>query len=237
MEHLGQSEHFLVNSYGHSLGQAWAALAAFKGPLNRRGIISGAQGDDEADLDNETGSESDPEGLSRVKRVRRSTPEGFVNSSLMQVGSSSPTDGHSHGTLDSSVGYVDGGDDASMPLEEETVRLVSCVFRHLLYFTQSSDSPSIVVEFRDPRMRHAALTPILQRKVVAVDDGGLCLRQQAGGSFILAKNQVLALEAKRRFQLIEDGRPIISDECFAQMVCEAIAARLADPLAELRHER
>lgn len=36
VEHLGQSEHSLVSTYGHSLGQVWAALAAFKGPLNHR---------------------------------------------------------------------------------------------------------------------------------------------------------------------------------------------------------
>ncbi|RTE68701.1 hypothetical protein BHE90_016918 [Fusarium euwallaceae] len=234
MEHMGQSEHFLVQNYGHSLGQAWAALAEFKGPLSRRGLLSSANGDTEAEPSGETWSEGDPEGLSRVKRVRRGTPEGFVNSSLIQVGSSSPTDNHSHGTPDSSVGYVDGGHNGSIPLEEDTVRLVSCVFRHILYFTQSFDSRRLVVEFRDARMRHAA--PFLNHNVVAIDDGGLCLRRQIGGSFVLSRNQVVALEAKRRFQIIEDGRPVISDECFAQMACEAIAARLVDPLEELRHE-
>lgn len=193
--------------------------------------------DNEAELRSETGSESDPEGLSRVKRVRRGTPEGFVNSSLIQVGSSSPAGDHSHGTLDSSVGYVDGGYDGSMPLEEETVRLVSCVFRPILYFTQISGPLPFVVEFRDARMRHTASMPLLQRNVVATDDGGLCMRQQKGGSFVLTKNQVAALEAKRRFQLVENGRPVISDECFAQMACEAIAARLVDPLRELWHDK
>ncbi|RSL77225.1 hypothetical protein CEP51_009257 [Fusarium floridanum] len=236
MEHMGQSEHFLVQSYGHSLGQAWAALAAFKGPPSRRGVASNASGDNEAEPSSETRSEGDSEGLSRVKRVRRGTPEGFVNSSLIQVGSSSPADDHSHGTLDSSVGYVDGGSDGSMPLEEETVRLVSCVFRHILYSTQSLGSMPLVVEFRDARMRYAALMPLIHRRVVAIDDGGLCMRQQMGSSFVLTKNQVAVLEAKRRFQLVEDGRPVISDECFAQMACEAITARLVDPLEELWHE-
>ncbi|RSL43123.1 hypothetical protein CEP53_011845, partial [Fusarium sp. AF-6] len=210
-----EGQNNLLPMYSHDFitpeGQAWAALAEFKGPLSRRGLVSSANGDTEAE-----------------------PSEGFINSSLIQVGSSSPADNHSHGTPDSSVGYVDGGHDGSIPLEEDTVRLVSCVFRHILYFIQSFDSRRLVVEFRDARMRHAA--PFLNHNVVAIDDGGLCLRRQIGGSFVLSRNQVVALEAKRRFQIIEDGRPVISDECFAQMVCEAIAARLVDPLEELRHE-
>jgi hypothetical protein len=67
------------------------------------------------------------------------------------------------------------------------------------------------------------------RQIVAVDDGGLCLRQQTeNGEFMLAKRHVAILEAKPQFQCLENGRPIISDKCFAQMVCEALAARLSD---------
>ncbi|KAF4509188.1 hypothetical protein G6O67_005476 [Ophiocordyceps sinensis] len=48
----------------------------------------------------------------------------------------------------------------------------------------------------------------------------------------MSSNRLAILEAKRRFQYIVDGSPIISDECFAQMTCEALVARLADPLDE-----
>lgn len=63
------------------------------------------------------------------------------------------------------------------------------------------------------------------------------MRREMGPSFVLVNNRVAMLEAKRSFQLIHDGRPVISDECFAQMSCQAIAARLADPSAELEDER
>jgi hypothetical protein len=53
-------------------------------------------------------------------------------------------------------------------------------------------------------------------------------RQKPGGGFILANNHVAILEAKTQFQCLENGRPVISDTCFAQMVCEALAARLSD---------
>jgi hypothetical protein len=54
------------------------------------------------------------------------------------------------------------------------------------------------------------------------------LRQQKpGGGFVLARNHVAILEAKTQFQCLDNGRPIISDRGFAQMVCEALATRLS----------
>lgn len=197
-EHMGQSEHFLVHNYGFSLGQAWAALAAFKRPQNRRGAIPSAEREIKTASSSETGTESDTEELSRVKRVRRGTLQrDFVNSSGIQVGSSSPLTDRSYGTLDSSVGYVDGGSDGFLPLEDETVRLVSCVFRHILYFAplQASGPVRAVVEFRDARMRLTASTPILERKMLAIDDGGLCVRVQTEGCFALKKK--IGLQSKR----------------------------------------
>jgi hypothetical protein len=73
--------------------------------------------------------------------------------------------------------------------------------------------------------------------MVASDNGGLCLRQQSNDRFKVLKHRVAKLEAKRRFQCIEDGKLIISDKCFAQMTCEAVVARLTDPLKELGHGR
>lgn len=75
------------------------------------------------------------------------------------------------------------------------------------------------------------------RQIVAIDDGGLCLRRQTPNrGFILAKSHVAILEAKAQFQCLENGRPVISDECFAQMVCEALATRFSD-INDVSHRR
>ena len=120
--------------------------------------------------------------------------------------------------------------------EDETLRLASCVIRHILYFGAPQDSVDLttVVEFRDAKVRMAAFTPVLKRKIVAIDDGGLCLRKELNGGFSLCKNHLAILEGKRQFQCLENGRPIISDNCLAQMTCEALVASIADPFNELQ---
>ncbi|KFY98360.1 hypothetical protein V500_01725 [Pseudogymnoascus sp. VKM F-4518 (FW-2643)] len=229
-EHMGQSEHLLVRNCGISLGNIWAAMALLKGHRNRR----------RTDIKGDSGDESDSEvEESRPKRIRRNTtPENFVNSSMIQIGSSSPTGEGSQ--VASSVGYVDvASHTLLMPPEDGTLRLASCAIRHILYFAPPQDSSRLatVVEFRDAKTRLTACTPVLERRLVATDDGGLCLRQRSNDSFTVVKNRVALLEAKRRFQCIENGKPVISDNCLAQMTCEALVARLTDPLKEFRHGR
>lgn len=225
--YMAQSEHRLVRSfsYGMSLGQIWAALAMFKSGQGRRGIEILAGSDDETDEREE-----------RAKRPRRSTlQEDFMDSRTIQVGSSSPQEISSQET--SSVGYVDSESHRLLASpEDETLRLASCVIRHILYFGAPQDSVDLttVVEFRDAKVRMAAYTPILKRKIVAIDDGGLCLRKELNGGFSLCKNHLAILEGKRQFQCLENGRPIISDNCLAQMTCEALVASIADPFNELQ---
>ncbi|KAJ5105281.1 hypothetical protein NUU61_002628 [Penicillium alfredii] len=225
--YMAQSEHRLVRSSGHgmSLGQIWAALAMFKGGQERRGKELKAGSDDEVDEREE-----------RAKRPRRSTlQESFMDSRTIQVGSSSPQDTSSPGI--SSIGYVDPESHRLLASpEDETLRLASCVIRHILYFGAPQDSVDLptVVEFRDAKVRLAGYTPILNRKLVAIDDGGLCLRKQSNGRFALFKNHLAILEGKRHFQCLKNGQPIISDGCLAQMTCEALVASIADPFDELR---
>ncbi|KAH7108782.1 hypothetical protein EDB81DRAFT_673295 [Dactylonectria macrodidyma] len=212
------SEHRLVHTYGPSLGQLWAALSALTLHQHIDGASEGSEGDHEDD------------GGARSKRVRRSTlqDDDFVSSSMIQVGSSSPITEHSS-QGSSSVGYVDANSQAHpVPLEDMTLRLAGCVIRHLLFFgpPQNSDSLPFVVEFRDAKTRLVATTPHQQRRVVAIDDGGLFLRENFAGKSRILKSHVAILEAKKQFQRIENGRPVISDSCFAQMTCEAMAARL-----------
>ncbi|KAJ6081470.1 hypothetical protein N7499_006344 [Penicillium canescens] len=140
----------------------------------------------------------------------------------------------------SSIEYIDAESHRLLASpEDETLRLVSCVIRHILYFAPPQDAANIpaVVEFRDAKTRLSARTPKLKRKIIAIDDGGLCLREESRGLFKVLKSRVVILEAKRQFQCLENGQPTISDNCFAQMTCEALVARLADPFKELQFNR
>ncbi|CEJ62668.1 hypothetical protein PMG11_11162 [Penicillium brasilianum] len=172
----------------------------------------------------------------RAKRPRRNTlQEDYVDSRTIQVGSSSPQEISSQES--SSVGYVDPVSHRLLAApEDETIRLASCVIRHILYFGAPQDSVelSTVVEFRDAKVRLTAYTPVLRRRIVAIDDGGLCLRKELNGCFAVSKNHLAILEGKRHFQCFENGRPIISDKCLAQMTCEALVASIVDPFNELQ---
>lgn len=218
--HQRFSEHQLVRIYGVSLGQTWAALGAFEMSDDAK----------EDDIDSASGQPS-------TKRMRRRTlQEGFVDSSAMRVGSSSPLTGDektgenrrsSHGSNPSSIGYTEKtahGQDA--PPEDKTIRLVSCFVRHVLYFCPPQDNADLelVVEFRDEKLKIAATSG--PHELRGVDDGGLYLRNRLPeGSYRLGDSRVAILEAKKRFQQIQNGRPTITDESFAQMVGEALAAR------------
>jgi hypothetical protein len=86
-------------------------------------------------------------------------------------------------------------------LEDETLRLTSCVIYYILYFIPPQDSSSLstVVEFRDVKSRLTVSTSTLARTIVATDDRGFCLREESRGIFKVLKNWVALLEAKRRF--------------------------------------
>lgn len=225
-----QSEHYLVRGfkYSTSLAQIWAAMAMFKGSPNRR--MQDTHGTEEIDHN----EPEDDVKARHPKRARRHTIQpDFVESSGIQAGSSSPPHESSlyspHG---SSLGYVDLETHAlGVSPEDDTLRLASCVLRHILYFASPQDSAwnPKVVEFRDAKKRIAASTPLEKRQIVAIDDDGLCLRQHVPDKgFVLLNNHIAVLEAKTQFQCIEDGRPMISDECFAQMICEGLASRLCN---------
>lgn len=215
--HWRLCEPQLVHIYGVSLGQIWAALGAF-----------------EPDVNEEVGTSDQPS----AKRVRRRTQqEGFVDSSTLNIGSSSPLSSgeaspeilrSSHGS--SSVGFVDAGDHGlNASTEDRTLRLVSCLIRHILFYfaPEESEKAMSIVDFRDEKLWMTVFTPELMKQLQAVDDGGLRLwyRRDSGG-YGLADSHVAMVEAKRRFQLIDDGRPVITDAAFAQMTCEALTARM-----------
>jgi hypothetical protein len=61
----------------------------------------------------------------------------------------------------------------------------------------------------------------------ATADGELALHTLSlEGYYKLAKQRPALLEAKRRFSIIRDGEPVITDEVLGQFTCEALASRL-----------
>lgn len=223
---MTESEHNLVrnSSCGISLAQIWAAMAMFKGTQDRRvRDLPVMQGQNENELDNEAA------GRQSTRLRRQIVQPDFTDSGDIHF-SSSPPQGSQDSSQGSSLGYLDlDTHHLGITPEDDTLRLVSCVIRHILYFAppQNSASRPTIVEFRDAKTRVATATVLSERNVVAIDDGGLCLRRQKpGGGYMLANNHVAILEAKTQFQSFQNGRPIISDRSFAQMVCEALATRL-----------
>ncbi|KAE8152935.1 hypothetical protein BDV25DRAFT_137337 [Aspergillus avenaceus] len=226
---MGQSEHYLVRSSDcpFSVAQIWAAMAMFKGDQERRTRLPLVP------KQQDYNDESDVETRDPKRRRRYTFQPGFVDSSGIQIGSSSPlADGSFDGSEVSSLAYVDPDSHyLSMTPEDNTLRLASCVIRHILYFAPPQDAPiqPVAVEFRDAKTRLSASTWVRERPIIAIDDGGLCLRRQnPDGGFMLSNDHVAILEGKTQFHCLEDGRPVISDDSFAQMICEALATRLSD---------
>ncbi|KAJ5512513.1 hypothetical protein N7463_002065 [Penicillium fimorum] len=149
----------------------------------------------------------------------------------MQVGYSSPQAESFRSA--SSTGYIGNAEhQLRATVEDDTLRLASCFIRHVLYFESPQDSSNMsnVVEFRDTKLRSFATPQLLEQAINATDDGGLCLRSKNDtNDFELKDNRVAILEAKRKFQWLEDGKPTISDECLGQMTCEALQSRLINP--------
>ncbi|CAG8002523.1 unnamed protein product [Penicillium salamii] len=193
------SEHRLVRdpTCGVSLGQIRGAMAMFKGSEKRRGMDTSRVVPEESD------NEVEPSPKRPRVRTERIAQMGYVDSGEMQVGSSSPAADGSQGT--SSVEFIDAESHRLLASpENETLRLISCVIRHILYFASPQDSADLtaVVEFRDAKTRLSARTPKLKRKIIAIDDGGLCLREESKGIFQVSKSCVAILEAKRQFQCL-----------------------------------
>ncbi|GKU15046.1 unnamed protein product, partial [Fusarium langsethiae] len=200
---MHRSTHFLISEYGFSLGEMWAALAAVK-RYPRPRVISSNEGTPEA------------------KRVRRNTAlEGYVSSAGFQISSSDPQVSSSSPSAGSDgsggPGYTEPEPSPGLPVETSTVHLIARVFNHLLYYTQPPKS-SPVVDFRYNPQRMVSAFNGFDKQLVAIDDGGLSLKLDEG------LVTVALLEAKRRL-VVDHGKPKISDECLAQMTCEAILAR------------
>ncbi|KAF9774889.1 hypothetical protein IL306_007069 [Fusarium sp. DS 682] len=214
---MHHSTHFLISTYGFSLGEMWAAMASVKHyprPLPRN------------------------DGTPEAKRVRRNTVlEGYVSSAGFQISSSDPEERTTSPGSDGSAGptYTEQQPTQELPAEDCALLLITRVLRHLLFYTQAPNSSSRVVDFRPERRRMVSDFEELEKQLVAIDDGGLSLKVNIGPP--AKPNVAIALlEAKRRL-VVDHGKPKISDECLAQMTCEAILARARSPGEQVKNER
>jgi len=195
-------EHRLIRRYGESLGQAWAALAVFN------------------NTDGRAGEKRKPVPIPRPNFADSSTIKD--DSSPSKQRGESPSPFKSPKSAGDRVDRDAHSKDNSPP-ETRTLHLVSCAFRHILYYCppQAGNNPICVVEFRDVRNRYKALLR-KDMEFVAEGDGGLSVN--FGDGLRISRESPVIIEAKKRFECIEDGIPIISDACFAQMA-EALAKR------------
>ncbi|KAM0339199.1 hypothetical protein ACHAPU_011036 [Fusarium lateritium] len=92
-----------------------------------------------------------------------------------------------------------------------------CMFRHILWYSQSPDVQPVV----ELRQRERACFTINGETVTAIDDGGFLIRSESGKKSL---EHVVLIEAKRRLDVV-DNKALVSNNVLGQMLCEAIAAR------------
>ncbi|KAM0259658.1 hypothetical protein ACHAQJ_003237 [Trichoderma viride] len=193
------SEPEIVQAYENNglLGTVWAALA----PLMKEQIPSNL-----ATTEESTRTRNPPV-----------TFAPFVSSSSMQV-ESSPSEEERPSTGSSqpqSIGYHEHL--AAPLLEDNTMHFASSLIRYTINYGQRTGKSLSYVQYRDERLRHKDSGGSWE----AIDDGGMHIIQESRNNRI----QVALLEAKRTFQQINDGKPVVSDDLLGQVAGEALALR------------
>lgn len=197
-----QLENSLVRTSGASLGQVWAAMNDV--------MVQGRQ---------EAAKDTTPDRPRRhISRQSYAPPQSSSPASQDPRSSHPPSSPFSV-----SSEWAESQPVRDLPAEDYTVRLVTSVIRHILNYSQHQDS-DMVLEVRQ-RERLRLDLPKLDKHIVSIDDGGL-RRRIYGRDRNLPENSFIALlEAKKRLNVSNDGKRFISDECLAQMVCEAMVAK------------
>ncbi len=166
------------------------------------------------------------------KRFKQVDHGPMVNSGTMQI-SSSPTNkgSSSDASQGTDPGFVPQGKPSKDVPEKGTVEIASAVLRYVLQACPpqnetDKNKPACLVEFSGKTSQFVGETG-LGVKVKATADGELVLHHLGKGGYYLTRHCAALLEAKKRFAVVEDGVPVLSDELLGQMTCEALAFRLA----------
>ncbi len=251
------TETELVHKYGASLGSFWAALAQFGGVdvLEVGNVDLGEEDDDDdndVDMDEDDDMDMDAgEGGKRPyspgsdsslplphKRVR--TQRKFLyhtDTTKMKVGSSpSHKSSSPQPSQGSDRGHVSQDHASADKPEQYTVQIASAFLRHVLqacppqHETQKY-KPRSLVEFSAVSQRLVSKTAT-GVKIQATADGELVLHRLSDSRYNLTGHRPALLEAKKRFAVITDGEPELTDEFLGQMTCEALAFRLQQKQAK-----
>lgn len=159
--------------------------------------------------------------------------QGFVDSTHMQVGSSSPIQSSSPKSPSSEDADVsmtaideDENDARRRKPEEVTVNLISAFLEHVLHVCLNQKLHKHG-EVRVRIERKTSKITVGDREITAEDDGGICRAELVDGYTWKVVDDFLAvLEAKKAFQFIESSpqggtMPVVSDETLAQYLAEA----------------
>jgi hypothetical protein len=214
------SESRFARLYNSELGGIWAALGAL---LEQR--------------DNGDSQEQQKEAERRRPSRNRREPERLGNpiptdNALFAFGIPKSDSSSSAG----SVGYTENPQDP--PVEDLTLRLVARFVRFVLIHGREVDNieePDVLVaQFRDKKLSTSYQLQNGPRRVIrAIDDGGVRLF-----SSDTEESPIVALmEAKRRFQNVGDGKPVVWDEVLAQMTGQALLALLDDTCRPISRTR
>ncbi|KXX77239.1 hypothetical protein MMYC01_205766 [Madurella mycetomatis] len=177
------------------------------------------------------GSENEPIlPVASAKRVRKELHRpGFVSSETMKVDSSPPTKSSEQNSQVSSVGHEDEGCTSADTLEEATVQIISSFICHVLQACPPQNDtmrhrPEFLVEFSDVTRQLAGYVT-KGRQIHATAEGELVLYKLDNGNYKLTSYRPALLVAKKCFNTIDDGRPVMTDQVLGQITGEALALR------------
>ncbi|KAH6615990.1 hypothetical protein B0J18DRAFT_484795 [Chaetomium sp. MPI-SDFR-AT-0129] len=235
------SETEVAAEFGQGVASCWAALAAFRdvgggGTTGTVGLDGGHEDDAEEDEaeeddrgnrkrhrshDSDTSTHRHPKRIQTRSMTRNSkhrTKSQTSDSSLNQS-SSSPSE-PSHG---SSPGHIDLSHDDDDAPEMATVWSALNLFRYIL---QSSPRQRTMTAGNKPKV--LVEVSAASRQLSGQTAAGGSIRATADGEFVLrhlnhqdvyepTNCRPALIEAKKKFQNLQDGKPSVTDELLGQM--------------------
>ena len=246
-----------MHRLGGTAGMFWAALHRFTRAQSVRPVHVNASLEmpdlKMPDLDNTAGIEAQrdshvlPFDSLLPQRTRRQTEQhpDYVDSSDIVITSSSPVPS-SHLTssfASDNVGHVSREEHTARAVSEDaTVQLASALLRHALihsplhHVATIGDPSPLLLKFSGVRRRMFGRFVDEALELEATADGEITLlRWHSTGCFVDYGEVLALLEAKKRFELVYEGRPVVTDSVLGQTTGEALALRLSLAATELGH--
>lgn len=136
--------------------------------------------------------------------------------------------------MDSSKGaqeFTDRSSGKCSSSEEGTRWLLASIIRYLLCsihpITEDTHDPSLkyTLQYENCELKATEKTSGNQ-KISTRDDGGISLMVETPRALSVIKKRVALFETQRQFLRIENDRPVIADNTFAQLTAQALATRL-----------